>query len=87
MGCLPGLLSPLNIHNVKFTKCAGATSAGQEYKGIVQNIKKVGQGKLWVGKDYCNFVMKDLANLNAPYEGKVDVLSCCDLNVTVVVNN
>lgn len=31
-----------------------------------------GQAKLWVGKDYTNFIMKDFTNLDAPYADLVD---------------
>jgi hypothetical protein len=30
----------------------------------------VGQGKLWIGKDYVNFIFKDFENLNEPYHGE-----------------
>lgn len=29
-----------------------------------------GQAKYWIGKDYVNFIIKDLTNLDAPYAGK-----------------
>lgn len=28
-----------------------------------------GSSKLWIGKDYCNFIVKDFANLDDPYQG------------------
>lgn len=30
-----------------------------------------GQAKYWIGKDYVNFIIKDLTNLDAPYVGKI----------------
>lgn len=29
-----------------------------------------GQAKLWIGKDYINFIVKDFTNLDSPYAGK-----------------
>lgn len=29
-----------------------------------------GQAKLWIGKDYCNFIIKDFVNLDEPHDGK-----------------
>lgn len=29
-----------------------------------------GNAKFWVGKDYVNFIIKDLVNLDAPYAGE-----------------
>lgn len=31
-----------------------------------------GQAKYWIGKDYVNFIIKDLVNLEAPYVDIVD---------------
>lgn len=28
-----------------------------------------GQAKYWIGKDYCNFIIKDFENLDLPYVG------------------
>jgi phospholipase D1/2 len=46
-----------------------------------------GQAKLWIGKDYVNFIMKDFINLELPYAGKLEIgnfvfflnnlISCC----------
>lgn len=35
---------------------------------ILNNLD--GQAKYWIGKDYVNFIIKDLTNLDAPYAGK-----------------
>lgn len=35
-----------------------------------------GQAKLWIGKDYTNFILKDFSNLDAPLADLVD-RSCC----------
>ncbi|XP_039258674.2 phospholipase D1-like isoform X3 [Styela clava] len=51
-----------------------ASSAGAAYKGMVENMKLAGQAKLWVGKDYANFVAKDLAHLDDPYDDMIDRL-------------
>lgn len=37
---------------------------------IVNNLD--GQAKLWIGKDYTNFIMKDFSNLDAPLADLVD---------------
>lgn len=29
-----------------------------------------GKAKFWIGKDYVNFIIKDLVNLDAPYAGE-----------------
>lgn len=34
---------------------------------IINNLD--GQAKFWIGKDYVNFIIKDLTNLDAPYVG------------------
>lgn len=31
-----------------------------------------GKAKFWIGKDYVNFIIKDLINLEAPYVGMFD---------------
>lgn len=41
---------------------------------ILNNLN--GQAKLWIGKDYTNFIMKDFSNLDAPLADLVD-RNCC----------
>jgi hypothetical protein len=35
-----------------------------------------GMAKYWVGKDYTNFIVKDFANLDLPYQGEVQSRNC-----------
>lgn len=45
---------------------------------ILSNLD--GQAKYWIGKDYVNFIIKDLTNLDAPYVGMfLFVINVCTL--------
>lgn len=37
----------------------------------VDETDMVGSGKIWLGKDYCNFVAKDFVDLDMPYHGGI----------------
>ena len=46
-------------------------------EGMIYNSKDVfvevtGTSKLWLGKDYTNFIVKDFDNLESPYQDLVD---------------
>lgn len=42
-----------------------------------EEINRLGEEenyKLWIGKDYTNFIFKDFVDLNEPFTGKVEEL-------------
>ena len=41
----------------------------KEPEGELEGLK--GQSKLWIGKDYVNFIHKDPVDVRNPFEGKV----------------
>ena len=41
-----------------------------KYREMVSLVEMAAQSRLWIGKDYNNFVLKDLTNLNDPFEGE-----------------
>uniref|UniRef100_A0A914WDE3 phospholipase D n=1 Tax=Plectus sambesii TaxID=2011161 RepID=A0A914WDE3_9BILA len=57
-----------------------ATAYGKEYEigwlrlqeEEVDETDMVGSGKIWLGKDYCNFVHKDFVDLDMPYHDFID---------------
>jgi len=34
-----------------------------------------GSSKLWIGKDYTNFIVKDFADLDSPFTGRIEQVS------------
>jgi len=40
--------------------------------------------KYWIGKDYCNFIVKDFYDLDSPYGGKFQIVSN-DIHTSVSV--
>lgn len=48
----------------------------EENKAVIKNDDSIddldGSAKLWLGKDYTNFIVKDFANLESPYVDLVD---------------
>lgn len=42
---------------------------------MVSQVQLAAQSRLWIGKDYNNFVLKDLTNLDDPFEGTILGLS------------
>uniref|UniRef100_H2Z4U2 Phospholipase n=1 Tax=Ciona savignyi TaxID=51511 RepID=H2Z4U2_CIOSA len=43
----------------------------QQYKNLVNKVEHAAQAKLWIGKDYNNFILKDLSQLDDPFGGKL----------------
>ena len=41
----------------------------EKYREMVSQVQLASQSRLWIGKDYNNFVLKDLTNLDDPFEG------------------
>ena len=39
---------------------------------MLKNLNLQGSSKLWIGKDYCNFIVKDFNNLEAPFDDIID---------------
>jgi len=39
---------------------------------LLKTMNLQGSSKLWIGKDYCNFIVKDFDNLQAPFENVID---------------
>ncbi|XP_076810877.1 phospholipase D1-like isoform X2 [Clavelina lepadiformis] len=44
----------------------------EQYKEMVTKADKMGKSRLWIGKDYNNFILKDLTNLDDPFEDEID---------------
>nr|CAB3264933.1 phospholipase D1-like [Phallusia mammillata] len=44
----------------------------QTYQQMVSQVEKAGKSRLWIGKDYNNFIAKDLTNLDDPFEDVLD---------------
>jgi len=40
-----------------------------KYREMVNMVEMAAQSRLWIGKDYNNFVLKDLTNLDDPFAG------------------
>ncbi|XP_063696243.1 phospholipase D2 isoform X2 [Culicoides brevitarsis] len=60
-----------NDDEIKEASCAGVEDPSQKYTDpMVETL--TGQAKLWIGKDYCNFIYKDFINLDMPHDDFVD---------------
>lgn len=58
-----------NDDEIKEAACGGMEDPSQKYTDpMVETL--TGQAKLWIGKDYCNFIYKDFINLELPHDGK-----------------
>uniref|UniRef100_H2Z4U4 Phospholipase n=1 Tax=Ciona savignyi TaxID=51511 RepID=H2Z4U4_CIOSA len=44
----------------------------QQYKNLVNKVEHAAQAKLWIGKDYNNFILKDLSQLDDPFGDVMD---------------
>ena len=42
---------------------------------IIEEMGLEGSSKLWIGKDYCNFIFKDFKELDEPFEGRGTICS------------
>ena len=50
----------------------------------VRELEVEGASKLWVGKDYVNFIYKDFIQLDMPYHGNFEALTTpCTLNFSM----
>lgn len=56
-----------DVRNEETINAAANLSSDSEVE-IDQNL-----AKLWLGKDYTNFIVKDFDNLSKPYDGRVHV--------------
>uniref|UniRef100_H2Z4U1 Phospholipase n=1 Tax=Ciona savignyi TaxID=51511 RepID=H2Z4U1_CIOSA len=43
-----------------------------QYKNLVNKVEHAAQAKLWIGKDYNNFILKDLSQLDDPFGDVMD---------------
>lgn len=43
---------------------------------MIEDMGLEGSSKLWIGKDYCNFIFKDFVKLDQPFEGRAPVEYC-----------
>lgn len=58
-----------NPDEIKNAVCGGMEDPTKTYTDpMVETL--TGQAKLWIGKDYCNFIYKDFINLDMPHDGK-----------------
>lgn len=59
--------------NEQISDSPDAAKGGNLKKKISKHDELVnsldGQAKYWIGKDYCNFIIKDFENLDLPYVG------------------
>ncbi|XP_078494290.1 phospholipase D1 isoform X2 [Ciona intestinalis] len=51
-----------------------ASSVLTQYKDMVNQVEYAAQSKLWIGKDYNNFILKDLTQLDDPFGDVMDRL-------------
>uniref|UniRef100_A0A336MPQ6 Phospholipase n=1 Tax=Culicoides sonorensis TaxID=179676 RepID=A0A336MPQ6_CULSO len=60
-----------NDDEMKEAACGGMEDPSNNYTDpMIETL--TGQAKLWIGKDYCNFIYKDFINLELPHDDFVD---------------
>uniref|UniRef100_F6WA81 Phospholipase n=1 Tax=Ciona intestinalis TaxID=7719 RepID=F6WA81_CIOIN len=65
------------VHKIRVNLNAAplqASSVLTQYKDMVNQVEYAAQSKLWIGKDYNNFILKDLTQLDDPFGDVMDRL-------------
>ncbi|MBN3291681.1 PLD1 Phospholipase, partial [Polypterus senegalus] len=52
-------------------------SNNSSIRSHISNKELFGEARIWHGKDYCNFILKDWVELNKPFDGMVIFIDIC----------
>ena len=67
---ISNVLDEMRLGSITFSGNHASTTAYlAQYREMVNRVEMAAQSRLWIGKDYNNFVLKDLTHLDDPFEG------------------